>query len=181
MPSELVNSVISRPQPPKPRITRRKSVSVTPAIGASRVAGRITRSRRRYCAGSEADFPRSCWRTSSPSSVRARSENSLFSVLILAFLFLRSIFQEFIEAEKLAAECGAVDGPVLFPGLASKSSAHRGHFGIQVVHVMEHQSFPNHGKLRRAKFIFAVVADENVLNDGLKFGRKAFNRFDRLG
>src|SRR5580693_5794784 len=45
MPSELVYSVISSPQPPRPRITRRKSVSVTPAIGASTAAGRIVKSR----------------------------------------------------------------------------------------------------------------------------------------
>src|SRR5467141_2225745 len=45
MPSELVNSVISSPHPPSPRITRRKSVSVTPAIGANTAAGRIIKSR----------------------------------------------------------------------------------------------------------------------------------------
>src|SRR5260370_34915391 len=45
MPSELVNSVISRPQPPRPRITRRKSVSVTPAMGARTAAGRMVKSR----------------------------------------------------------------------------------------------------------------------------------------
>src|SRR5262249_14456547 len=45
MPSELVNSVISSPQPPRPRITRRNSVSVTPAIGASTAAGVTVKSR----------------------------------------------------------------------------------------------------------------------------------------
>src|SRR5260370_10975041 len=45
MPSELVNSVISRPQPPSPRMTRRKSVSVTPAIGARTAAGRMVKLR----------------------------------------------------------------------------------------------------------------------------------------
>src|ERR1700758_1990252 len=39
MPWELVNSVISRPQPPRLRIKRRNTVSVTPAMGASTVAG----------------------------------------------------------------------------------------------------------------------------------------------
>jgi len=43
-PFALVNSVMISPQPPKPRITRRKIVSVTPAIGAKTVAGRITES-----------------------------------------------------------------------------------------------------------------------------------------
>src|SRR5690242_2683131 len=45
MPSELVNSVISSPHPPSPRITRRKSVSVTPAMGARTAAGAIVKLR----------------------------------------------------------------------------------------------------------------------------------------
>jgi hypothetical protein len=40
-PCELVNSVMMRPQPPWLRIKRRKTVSVTPAMGASTVAGAI--------------------------------------------------------------------------------------------------------------------------------------------
>src|ERR1035438_9541108 len=40
-PCELVNSVIINPQPPRPRMKRRKTVSVTPAMGASTVAGAI--------------------------------------------------------------------------------------------------------------------------------------------
>ena len=38
-PWELVNSVMSSPQPPRSRMKRRKTVSVTPAMGASTVAG----------------------------------------------------------------------------------------------------------------------------------------------
>ena len=38
-PCELVNSVMIRPQPPWLRIKRRNTVSVTPAMGASTVAG----------------------------------------------------------------------------------------------------------------------------------------------
>src|SRR5262249_28271755 len=38
-PCELVNSVMIRPHPPRLRIKRRKTVSVTPAIGARTVAG----------------------------------------------------------------------------------------------------------------------------------------------
>src|SRR5208282_456932 len=41
MPSAEVNSVIIRPQPPRLRMKRRKTVSVTPAMGASTVAGAI--------------------------------------------------------------------------------------------------------------------------------------------
>src|SRR5688572_20824326 len=41
IPWELVNSVIIKPHPPCARITRRNTVSVTPAMGASTVAGAI--------------------------------------------------------------------------------------------------------------------------------------------
>ncbi len=42
MPCELVNSVTIRPQPPWRRMSWRKTVSVTPAMGASIVAGRTS-------------------------------------------------------------------------------------------------------------------------------------------
>src|SRR5258708_3457339 len=38
-PCELVNSVMMSPHPPRLRMKRRKTVSVTPAIGARTVAG----------------------------------------------------------------------------------------------------------------------------------------------
>ena len=41
MPSAEVNSVMISPHPPRLRMKRRKTVSVTPAIGASTVAGAI--------------------------------------------------------------------------------------------------------------------------------------------
>src|ERR1700690_1980865 len=41
MPSAEVNSVMISPHPPRFRIKRRKTVSVTPAMGASTVAGAI--------------------------------------------------------------------------------------------------------------------------------------------
>src|ERR1019366_4567787 len=41
MPCELVNSVMMSPHPPWLRIRRRKTVSVTPAMGARTVAGAI--------------------------------------------------------------------------------------------------------------------------------------------
>src|SRR4029077_11172446 len=45
MHSALVNSVMIRPQPPRLRIMRRKTVSVTPAMGARTVPGEICLSR----------------------------------------------------------------------------------------------------------------------------------------
>src|SRR5271169_4424819 len=41
MHSALVNSVMMRPHPPRLRIMRRKTVSVTPAMGASTVPGEM--------------------------------------------------------------------------------------------------------------------------------------------
>src|SRR5579863_7528263 len=52
MHSALVNSVMIRPQPPRPRIMRRNTVSVTPAIGARTVPGEIWMSRIEKDAGS---------------------------------------------------------------------------------------------------------------------------------
>src|SRR5690349_15389203 len=42
MPSALVNSVITRPQPVRLRMNWRNTVSVTPAMGARMVAGAIS-------------------------------------------------------------------------------------------------------------------------------------------
>ena len=38
---------------------------------------------------------------------------------------------------------------------------------------MEDEGFANHGEFRGAEFVLAVVADEDVLDDGFQFGRKA--------
>src|ERR1700674_2414304 len=51
MHSALVNSVMIRPHPPRPRIMRRKTVSVTPAMGARTVPGEISLSRIEKGAG----------------------------------------------------------------------------------------------------------------------------------
>src|SRR5947209_7432908 len=44
---------------------------------------------------------------------------------------------------------------------------------------MEDQRFANHWKLGRAEFVFAVMADEQMLHDSLELRRKAFNLVDR--
>ena len=51
IPCELVNSVMIRPHPPRSRIMRRKTVSVTPAMGASTVAGAMATPPIRSSAG----------------------------------------------------------------------------------------------------------------------------------
>src|SRR5215471_8602874 len=83
MPSELVNSVISSPQPPSPRITRRNSVSVTPAMGAKTVAGRIDTSLNLYSAGIAAEFACSAGRSFLVRMLRARSVKVGLSQLML--------------------------------------------------------------------------------------------------
>src|SRR5437762_3134056 len=51
MPSAEVNSVMIRPHPPRLRMNRRKTVSVTPAMGASTVAGAISTPPIETCGG----------------------------------------------------------------------------------------------------------------------------------
>jgi hypothetical protein len=56
-PCELVNSVIISPHPPWLRIRRRNTVSVTPAMGASTVAGAIRTGPTEYSFGNCAIIP----------------------------------------------------------------------------------------------------------------------------
>ena len=57
-PCELVNSVMISPQPPRLRMKRRKTVSVTPAMGASTVAGAIRDRSDRKLGGERMHDPR---------------------------------------------------------------------------------------------------------------------------
>src|SRR2546426_2797261 len=52
-PCELVNSVMISPHPPRLRMKRRNTVSVTPAMGASTVAGAIFTGPIESCVGKE--------------------------------------------------------------------------------------------------------------------------------
>ena len=98
MPSELVNSVISSPQPPRPRMTRRKSVSVTPAMGARTAAGRIVKSR--------------IWKNA--------------GVMKLRRLLCRRVLgiQEFIETEEFTAKGTGIGGPLGVAGIDGQCGAH---------------------------------------------------------
>ena len=46
---------------------------------------------------------------------------------------------------------------------------------------MENEGFANHRKFRGAKFVFAVVRDKDVLDDGFEFARKASDGIHGLG
>src|SRR5207248_9488775 len=98
MPSELVNSVRSRPQPPRPRMTRRKSVSVTPAMGASTAAGRIVKSR--------------IWKTAGVMKLRRPLCRRVLGI------------QEFIETEEFTAEGTGIGGPLGVAGIDGQCGAH---------------------------------------------------------
>src|SRR5205823_13141697 len=50
-----------------------------------------------------------------------------------------------------------------------------GELGIEIVEIVEDESFADHGKLGRAEFVLAVMADEKMLDDGLQVGGKAFD------
>src|SRR5207244_12931155 len=98
MPSELVNSVISSPQPPRPRMTRRKSVSVTPAMGARTAAGRIVKSR--------------IWKNAGVMKLR-----SLLCRRVLGI-------QEFIETEEFTAKGNEIGGPHGVASIEGQCGAH---------------------------------------------------------
>src|ERR1700674_5043394 len=158
MPSELVNSVISRPQPPRPRITRRKSVSVTPAMGASTAAGRMVRSRIWKVAG------------------------IIFCRRLFWFCCSADFaFQELIELQEAAPQRGAVGGPFVFAGCSGERGADGGKFGIQIVEVMKDHGFANHRKFWRAEFVLAVMADQNMLHHGFQRRRKSIDGVDGVG
>src|SRR6266700_8000027 len=98
---------------------------------------------------------------------------------LLGLLFVRrcegEILEELVEAEEFAAEGAAVGGPFGFAGIEGQGGTGGGEFRIEIVHVMEGQSFADHGELGRAKFILAVMADEKMLDDGFQVGGKTLD------
>src|SRR5690349_20344856 len=137
MPSELVNSVISKPQPPKPRITRRKSVSVTPAMGARIAAGRIVKSRILYSAGI---ISFSVVAGASPSKTQCAKG----AALLLLWRSEREVLEEFFQAQEFPPQRSGIRGPLRLPSVYGQSSARSSEFGIEVVQVMKDKRFANH-------------------------------------
>src|SRR4029077_16603126 len=60
--------------------------------------------------------------------------------------------------------------PFGFAGVNGEGGAGGGEFGIEVIEVVEDQGFADHGGLGGAEFVLAVMADEQVLDDGLQVG-----------
>ena len=77
-------------------------------------------------------------------------------------------FQERVELEEFAAEGAAVAGPLVVAGGRGERDADGGELGIEIVEVVEDHRFANHRQLRRAEFVLAVMADQQVLHDGLQ-------------
>src|SRR5438445_7908272 len=114
MPSELVNSVISSPQPPRPRMTRRKSVSVTPAMGASTAAGRIVRSLIWNCSGTI------------PSTL-----TQFLGVLLGFFAVGVRGIQVVVKLQEFSLQCTAKGRPILIARFTGERGAGCRHFRIQ--------------------------------------------------
>jgi len=45
--------------------------------------------------------------------------------------------------------------------------AYGGELGVQIVEIMKGHGFTDHGQLRRAKLVLAVMTDEEMLDDRL--------------
>ena len=68
--------------------------------------------------------------------------------------------------------------PIAFALVGIERRPDRGHLGIQVVQIMQHQGFAEHRKLRRTKFILPVMSDQHVLHERLQRGRKSVDGVD---
>ena len=88
------------------------------------------------------------------------------------FLLASRVFKEFVEFEEAAGEGGAVGGPFGLAGLGGEGVADGGHLGVHVVHIVEDKGFADHGEFGGAKFVLAVMADEEMLDNGFEIGRE---------
>ena len=68
-----------------------------------------------------------------------------------------------------------VAGPGACPNLrfALELRAHALHLGIEIVEIVQHERFRKHGQLGRAEFVLAVMADDEVLDQGLELSRES--------
>src|SRR5882724_12450873 len=83
--------------------------------------------------------------------------------------------QELVEAEEFAAEGAAIGGPFRFAGIERERRAGGGEFGIEIVEIVECERFADHRQLRRTEFVLAVMADQQMLHDGLQIYGKTFD------
>src|SRR5712692_2488875 len=93
---------------------------------------------------------------------------------ILGLRFFRA--PEQINAEESPLQRRTICRPVAFARGRSQGGTDRAHLGIQIVQIVKHQGFAEHGKLGRTKFVLPVMADEHVLNQRLQVPGKSRNR-----
>src|SRR5579885_1608082 len=80
---------------------------------------------------------------------------------------------------QLAPQRTIAAGPIAFAILLRLVlCVHAFQFGVELIQVMDSQSFRKHGLLRRAEFKLAVMGEDNVLN--LVFERKREFRMARI-
>src|ERR1700730_14324204 len=56
--------------------------------------------------------------------------------------------------------------------------AHALHFRIEIIEVVQHERLGEHGQLRRSKLVFAVMTDDEVLEQGLQLIGEIRNQSD---
>src|SRR5882762_1330572 len=86
-----------------------------------------------------------------------------------------------IDAEETALEGAAKCRPVALARSGSERGADRGHLGIQIVEVMQHQRFAEHGKFWRTKRVLSVMAGEHVQHQRLQIGRESIDSVNFFG
>ena len=73
--------------------------------------------------------------------------------------------QEFRGVQQGAAQRRIVTGPgALRFSAALELGAHGFHLGIEVIEIVQHQRFGEHGQLGRAEIVLAMMADDQVLD-----------------
>ncbi len=67
------------------------------------------------------------------------------------------------------------------PESSGEGGADGGEFGVEVVEVVEDQGFANHGKFGRTEFVLAVMADQEMLDDGFQICGKTLDGIHGVG
>src|SRR5260221_980540 len=83
--------------------------------------------------------------------------------------------KEFLQAQELALQSSGIDRPQFIAGFSGQRCADGGEFGVEIVHVMKDERFPNHLQLCRNEFVLAVMTDQKMLHDGFQRWRKALD------
>src|SRR5215468_1755701 len=81
--------------------------------------------------------------------------------------------EKFFGVQQRPPQGRAVASPWVFlVDLPLEQGAHTLHLRVEVVHVVQQQRFRKHGELRRTEFVFAVMADDQVLKQCFELWRE---------